>query len=59
MAKLEPRFTTPAEEDAAFAAAVREGLASLDAGRNTPYEDVRRWLLSWGADKELPPPECP
>jgi predicted transcriptional regulator len=46
-------------EDAQFAAAVEAGKASLDAGRSAPYEAVRRWLLSWGADKELPPPECP
>ena len=38
---------------------VREGVEDADAGRVTPYEKVRRWLLSWGSDKELPPPECP
>jgi predicted transcriptional regulator len=40
-------------------ASVREGIEDADAGRVTPYEKVRRWLLSWGSDKELPPPECP
>ena len=59
MAKRQPTLTTPEAEDAAQAAAVADGLASLDAGRSVPYEDVRRWLLSWGTDKELPPPECP
>jgi predicted transcriptional regulator len=44
--------------DPEFAAAVNEGLADAKAGRVTPYEQVRRWLLSWGSDKELPPPEC-
>jgi predicted transcriptional regulator len=39
----------------AFHRAIADGLASLDAGRSVPYEDVRRWLLSWG---ELHPPEC-
>jgi len=48
-----------ADQDAEFAAGVEAGKASLDAGRSVPYEAVRRWLLSWGADKELPPPECP
>lgn len=46
-------------DDAVFTAAVKEGVASLDAGRHLPYEAVRRWLLSWGAKDELPPPECP
>jgi predicted transcriptional regulator len=38
--------------------AVADGLASLDAGRGVPYENVRRWLLSWGTESELHPPEC-
>ncbi len=42
----------------AFQAAVEQGMASLDAGRSVPYEDIRKWLLSWGTDKELPAPEC-
>lgn len=40
-------------------ASVREGIEDADAGRITPYAKVRQWLLSWGSDKELPPPECP
>jgi hypothetical protein len=46
-------------EVVAFRQAIAAGVASLDAGRSTPYEDVRRWLLSWGTENELPPPECP
>jgi predicted transcriptional regulator len=52
----------PEPEDAdevAFRQAVADGTASLDAGRSVPYEVVRRWLLSWGTEAELPPPECP
>jgi predicted transcriptional regulator len=55
----EPAKTKPESEDAEFLAAVEEGLADAKAGRSIPYEKVRRWLLSWGTDKELPPPECP
>ena len=47
----------PHSEDAEFLAAVEEGIASLDAGKGIPYEKVRRWLLSWGTEKELPPPK--
>ena len=47
------------DETAAFVEAVQDGLANADAGRMVPYEDVRRWLLSWGTDAELPPPPCP
>jgi predicted transcriptional regulator len=54
------KSTLPAnEDDNAFREAVEDGLTSLNAGRSLPYEKVRRWLLSWGTDKELPPPECP
>ena len=52
----------PEEDDkelAAYLAAIDEGLADLDAGRSIPYEKIRRWLLSWGTENELPPPECP
>ena len=51
------RFSSP-EEEAAFLAAVDEGIADADAGRVIPYEKVRAWLESWGTDNELPPPEC-
>ena len=54
-----PARPLPDDDDAAFVAAVEEGLADLEAGRTVPYEDVRRWLLSWGTEGELPPPECP
>jgi len=47
----------PDDDTTAFRAAVDAGVA--DAGRTVPYEDVRRWLLSWGTENELPPPECP
>ncbi|OWJ63988.1 CopG family transcriptional regulator [Inquilinus limosus] len=45
-------------ELAAKRAAIREGIASADAGRLVPHEEVRRWLLSWGTGKRLPKPEC-
>ena len=53
--------TVPTEtaEEAALRAAVQAGVVSLDAGRSVPYEDVRKWLLTWGSDNELPAPKCP
>jgi predicted transcriptional regulator len=58
-----PKSTTTADNDhqdrAEFLAAVDEGIADAKAVRVVPYEKVRRWLLSWGSDKELPPPKCP
>ena len=44
--------------DAGMLAAVDEGLSDVKAGRSVPYDKVRRWLLSWGSKKELPPPYC-
>jgi len=59
-----PLMSDPAQpltddDTAAFLAAVREGLADADAGRTVPHDEVRRWILSWGTESELPPPECP
>jgi predicted transcriptional regulator len=58
---MAPKPAPAAEPDdrAEYLAAVDEGLADVKAGRIAPYEKVRRWLLSWGSDKELPPPKCP
>ncbi|MFN3076141.1 MAG: CopG family transcriptional regulator [Alphaproteobacteria bacterium] len=47
------------DDCAAFKEAVAVGLADAGEGRTIPYEDVRRWLLSWGSEHELPPPSCP
>jgi predicted transcriptional regulator len=44
-------------EAAEFEAAVRQGLAEAEAGKGISYEKIRRWLLSWGSDRELPPPK--
>ncbi|MBF0561404.1 MAG: CopG family transcriptional regulator [Alphaproteobacteria bacterium] len=49
----------PDDTTAAFLAAVDDGIDDANAGRTVPYEDVRRWLLSWGTENELPPPLCP
>jgi len=55
----DPARPAPADDDtAAFIEAVREGVAAADAGHIIPYEAVRRWLLSWGTEAELPPPSC-
>jgi predicted transcriptional regulator len=57
MANPQPTHTETAQ-DAEMRAAIEAGLQSLDAGQSVPYEDVRKWLLSWGSDKELPAPKC-
>lgn len=46
--------TNQADEDAADA----EALADLDAGRTVSHTAVKRWLQSWGAKDELPPPQA-
>ena len=60
---MAPKPASAADKDAQnraeYIAAVDEGIADAKAGRILPYEKVRRWLLSWGSDKELPPPKCP
>jgi len=49
----------PDDDTEAFIAAVKEGLVDAEAGRTLIYEDVRRWMLSWGTEREQSPPECP
>jgi predicted transcriptional regulator len=44
--------------DPAYVAAIEAARAEVDAGKSVSYERVRRWLLSWGSDKELPRPRC-
>jgi predicted transcriptional regulator len=42
----------------AEAKAWAEGVLDADEGRVASHEAVRRWLLSWGTDHELPRPKC-
>lgn len=53
----EPTPKPAADDTEDFRKAVGEGLDSLNKGRGVPYETVRRWLLSWGTDKESSPPK--
>lgn len=59
MAEPLPSYPNAAEDEAAYRAAVEQGLASLDAGHGAPLAEVRRWMASWFREGELPPPECP
>jgi predicted transcriptional regulator len=57
---VEPVKPAPLDEnDAAFVDAVKRGIAAADAGQTVSYEEVRRWLLSWGSESESTPPKCP
>jgi predicted transcriptional regulator len=44
--------------DPNYVAAVEDARAEVDSGKTVSYERVRRWLLSWGTEKELPRPRC-
>jgi predicted transcriptional regulator len=58
MSTPEPTSPLDDQDAAAFAEAVQEWIADAEAERTISYEKIRRWLLSWGTDSELPPPEC-
>jgi predicted transcriptional regulator len=45
-------------DDAAEQRALEEAERAIAEGRTVSHEAVRRWLLSWGTAKELPPPKC-
>ena len=51
-----PTARQETESNARDNAEVEAARADVDAGRTVSYQQVRKWLLSWGAKKELPRP---
>ena len=52
-----PKIETDISElDPAYVAAIEDARAEVDAGKTVSYDAVRRWLLSWGTEKELSVP---
>jgi len=41
-----------------YAALLDQAEREVGAGLFVPHEKAARWLLSWGSDRELPPPAC-
>jgi predicted transcriptional regulator len=39
-------------------AEVRQASRQVNSGHYIKHEDMKAWLLSWGTDRELPPPKC-
>jgi len=39
-------------------AEIRQADRQSKAGHYIKHEDMKAWLLSWGTDRELPPPKC-
>ncbi len=39
-------------------AETRLGDRQAKSGHYVRHEDMKAWLLSWGTDRELPPPKC-
>jgi predicted transcriptional regulator len=39
-------------------AEVRQADRQVKSGHYISHEDMKAWLLSWGTDRELPPPKC-
>ncbi len=39
-------------------AETRQADRQVKSGHFVKQEDMKAWLLSWGAEKELPPPKC-
>ena len=39
-------------------AEVRQADRQVKNGHYVRHEDMKAWLLSWGTDRELPPPKC-
>jgi predicted transcriptional regulator len=39
-------------------AEIREADREVKSGHYVTHEDMKAWLLSWGTERELPPPKC-
>jgi predicted transcriptional regulator len=39
-------------------AEIRRADREVASGHYIKHEDMKGWLLSWGTDRELPPPKC-
>ncbi len=39
-------------------AEIRQADRQVRSGHYIKLEDMKAWLLSWGTDRELPPPKC-
>ncbi len=39
-------------------AEIRQSDRQVKSGHYVAHEDMKAWLLSWGTDRELPPPKC-
>jgi len=39
-------------------AEIRQADGQMTSGHFIKHEDMKAWLLSWGTDRELPPPKC-
>lgn len=37
---------------------IRQADRQVKAGHYIKHEDMKAWLLSWGTDREVPPPKC-
>ena len=37
---------------------IRQADRQVRSGHYIMHEDMKAWLLSWGTEKELPPPKC-
>ena len=37
---------------------IRQADRQVKSGHYVKHEDMKAWLLSWGTERELPPPKC-
>jgi RHH-type transcriptional regulator, rel operon repressor / antitoxin RelB len=37
---------------------IRQAECEVKSGHYVSHDDMKAWLLSWGTERELPPPKC-
>ena len=50
--------TSYVEDQERLLAEIRQGDREVKSGHYIRHEDMKAWLLSWGTDREIPPPKC-
>ena len=46
------------EDQERLATELRDADRAVKSGHYIKHEDMKAWLLSWGTERELPPPKC-
>jgi predicted transcriptional regulator len=56
--RLKPEVKSNVANQEKMLGEIRQADCQIKSGHYVKHEDMKAWLLSWGRDRELPPPTC-